>query len=224
VRADRPERRGGQLGRAGQPGHPAEPGVAGHGGELGRVADAVLDADDVRRPIGERGDVRAGAALVPDVEHDTEVGHRVRDRRVVVDPAFGRHVRMHGLVDHDHAGPVILGVPGRLDRGRDVMPDPGQDLDARFPTGFAAGAGHLGRGLECLPGLGLAQRIELAGVAVRGDDRDSRVDQARGQRGVGAPVGGSVGLVGRHRDDYGCGKGLAQDVGVGRGEAHPWFS
>ena len=73
---------------------------------------------------------RAGAALVPDVEHDAQVGDRVRDRGVVVDPAFGRHVRVHRLVDHDHAGPVILGVPGRLDRGRDVVADAGQELDA----------------------------------------------------------------------------------------------
>ena len=133
VRADGPVRGGGQLGRAGQPGEPVEPGVPRHGGELGRVADAVLDADDVRRPVGERGDLRAGAALVPDVQDHAEVGHRAGDGGVVVDPAFGRHVRVHRLVDHDHAGTVVLGVPGRLDRGRDVVADAGQELDLVGP-------------------------------------------------------------------------------------------
>ena len=128
VRAARPVGGRGQLGRAGQPGEPVDPGVPGHGGERAGVADAVLDADDVRRPVGERGDVRAGDALVPDVQHDAEVGDRAGDGGVVVDPAFPGHVGVHRLVDHDHAGAVVPGVPGRLDRGGDVVADPGQQL------------------------------------------------------------------------------------------------
>jgi hypothetical protein len=56
-------------------------------------------------------------------------------------------------VDHDHAGAVILGVPGRVDRGRDVVADAGQDFCA-VP---AAAAGDLGRGLQRLPGFGRAE-------------------------------------------------------------------
>ena len=138
--ADRPERRCGQLGGAGQPGEPVDPGVAGHRGELGRVPDRVLDADDVRGPVGEFGDVGAGASLVPDVQDDAEVGDGVRDGDVVVDPALGGHVRVHRLVDHDHAGAVVPGVPGRLGRGRDVV----ADADQQFRPGPAPGRGPPG--------------------------------------------------------------------------------
>jgi hypothetical protein len=97
---------------------------------------------------------------------------------------------MHRLVDHDHAGAVVLGVPGRLDRGGDVVADAGQQLGPAVP-----GADDLGRGFEGMPGLGLAERVELPGVAVRGDDRDPAVDQAPGQRRVGVPVGAAVGVT-----------------------------
>src|SRR6185312_6921986 len=155
-----------------QPGEPVDPGVPGHRGERFGVADAVLDADHVRRPVGERGDVRARNALVSEVEDDAQVGNVAGDRGVVVDPAFTGDIGVHRLVDHDHAGAVVTGVPGRLDRGGDVVADPGQQLGLPL-------AGGRGR-LDHLPGLGLAERVELAGVAVGGDDRDPAVDQAPG--------------------------------------------
>ena len=76
----------------------------------------------------ELGDVRAGDALGPQVQDDAQVGDRVGDGGVVVDPAFGGHVGVHRLVDHDHAGAVVLGVPGRLDGGGDVVADAGQQF------------------------------------------------------------------------------------------------
>src|SRR6185437_11298472 len=180
VRAAGPVRGRGQLGRAGQPGEPVDPGVPGHGGERAGVADAVLDADHVRRPVGKRRDVRARDALVSEVQDDAQVGNVTGDRGVVVDPAFTGDVGVDRLVDHDHAGAVVPGVPGRLDRGGDVVADPGQQL------GLVVGGAR--RRLDHLPGLSLAERVELAGVAVRGDDYDPAVDQAPGQRGVGVPV------------------------------------
>ncbi len=82
-----------------------------------------------------------------------------------------------------------------------------------------------GRRLGHLPGLGRAERVELAGVAVRRDDRDPAVDQAPGQRGVGVPVGVPVGVQRRDGDGDHRGEGLPQVRRGGRGEAHGfWFS
>src|SRR6202034_3200109 len=118
----------GQLGGACQPGEPVQAGVPGHGGEHGRVADAVFHADDVRRPVRELGDVRPGNARGPQVQHHAEVGDGARDGGVVVDPALGGDVRVHRLVDHDHADAMIGGVPGRVDGGGDVVADAGEQF------------------------------------------------------------------------------------------------
>jgi len=113
--------------------------------------------------------------------------------------------------------PALVGMPGRVDRGGDVVADPGQ----QFGLPMAGGRGRLDR----LPGLGLAEGVELAGVAVRGDDRDPAADQAPGQRGVGIPVGVPVRPQRGDRDDDHRGEDLPQGFRDGRGEAHTfWFS
>src|ERR1035441_4541098 len=95
----------------------------------------------------------------------------------------------------------------------------GQQLGPAVP-----GADDPGRGLEGMPGLGLAERVELAGVAVRGDDRDAAVDQAPGQRRVGVPVGATVGVQRGDRDDDRRGEDVPQRLRGDRGQAHGLFS
>jgi hypothetical protein len=115
-----------------------------------------------------------------------------------------------GLVDHHHPGAEVTGVPGGGDGGRDVVPDADQD-HGPLP-------GLVDRQLRDQTPLFGRQRVELAGVAVRGEGRDAAVEQAAQQGPVGVLLDGAVLGERCHRDRHHVGQG--GPLGLERHAAH----
>ena len=199
------------LGQPGQPGEPVQAGVPGHRAEPGRVLDPVLDPDHVGAAGPELGDLGPGDLLAAHVEDHAQVGHGVGDGLVVVHPALGRLIGVDRLVNHDHLRPGLLGVPGRVDGGGDVVAHARQHVGVAAAAGLAVRAAY--RLLGGLPGLGRGERVELAGVAVGGDHRDPGVHHPADQIGVGAPLDAAVRPHRRHGDHDHRGQRVLQPRG-----------
>ncbi|SCD76244.1 hypothetical protein GA0115253_1016634 [Streptomyces sp. Termitarium-T10T-6] len=153
-----------------------------------------LSASEASRSPASRG--------LRDVRDDAELRDGLGDGPVVVDPALLGDVGVHRLVDHHHRRTGLGGVLGGGDGGRYVVADAHQDggasrglLDGQF-------------GDEAL--LVGGERVELPGVAVRGDDADTAVEQPARQGAVVRDVDTAVLGERGHRDRHNVGEGRLQ--------------